>query len=127
MAEPIPAWRRLFDAAERAVGPPLEEMVRSEQFAMAVGLVRRVQREVTSRSERASRQFLHVWNLPAGSDVGRLVALIASLEREVRQLRKQITDVQAEAAPRPAAAGPTREVTRAATPRRQRAPRPSAS
>jgi hypothetical protein len=32
-------------------------------------------------------------NMPAGSDVNRLLTHIARLEREVRELRKQFTDV----------------------------------
>jgi septal ring factor EnvC (AmiA/AmiB activator) len=110
--------------------------VQSEQFAVAAGLVSRAQRDFAQRSERASRQILHQLNLPAGSDMNRLLTQIGSLEREVRQLRKQLADAEA-AASRPAAKAAAarkstttatpKEVTRAATPRAKRAPRSRAS
>ena len=86
----VPAWKKLFDAAERTVGPRMNELARSENVAILVGLVTRTRSELATRSERLSRQMLHVLNLPAGSDVNRLLAEIGSLEREVRELRKQI-------------------------------------
>jgi hypothetical protein len=92
MAEPTPLWRKAFDAAEQAVAPHLEQAVRTDQFAIAVGVVQRVQNELRQRGERTSRQVLHLLNLPAGSDVNRLMAQIGSLEREVRELRKQLAD-----------------------------------
>ncbi|MFT3854821.1 MAG: hypothetical protein QM733_19095 [Ilumatobacteraceae bacterium] len=87
-----PVWKQLFDAAERTVGTRVNELARSENFAIIAGLTARLQREAAERGERMSRQFLHMANLPAGSDVNRLLAQIAKLEREVRELRKQIDD-----------------------------------
>jgi hypothetical protein len=92
MAEPTPLWRKAFDAAESAVAPHLEQAVRTDQFAIAVGVLQRVQTELRKRGERSSRQILHLLNLPAGSDMNRLLAQIGSLEREVRELRKQLAD-----------------------------------
>ena len=87
-----PVWKQLFDAAERTVGSRVNEFARSENYAIVVGLAARLQREAADRSERMSRQFLHMANLPAGSDVNRLLTQIAKLEREVRELRKQLDD-----------------------------------
>ena len=87
-----PVWKQMFDAAERTVGARLNEFARSENYAIIVGLAARVQRDAAQRSQRMSRQFLHMANLPAGSDVNRLLEQIARLEREVRELRKQIDD-----------------------------------
>ena len=87
-----PVWKQLFDAAERTVGSRVNEYARSENYSIVVGLAARLQREAADRSERMSRQFLHMANLPAGSDVNRLLGQIAKLEREVRELRKQIDD-----------------------------------
>jgi phage host-nuclease inhibitor protein Gam len=39
---------------------------------------------------------LHLLNLPAGSDVNRLLVQIAALEREVRELRKRLEDTHDE-------------------------------
>jgi hypothetical protein len=96
MAKPgTPLWKQLFDAADRTLGARVNDFVRSENFAILTGLATRVRTEWTARSERASRQWLHVLNLPAGSDVNRLLGQIGRLEREVRELRKQIDDQQA--------------------------------
>ena len=101
-----PVWKQMFDAAERTVGARVNEFARSENYAIIVGLAARVQRDAARRSERMSRQVLHLANLPAGSDVNRMLEQIARLEREVRELRKQLDDA---ATPRRAAS--TRKVT----------------
>jgi hypothetical protein len=95
-----PVWKQMFDAAERTVGARVNEFARSENYAIIVGLAARVQRDAARRSERMSRQVLHLANLPAGSDVNRMLEQIARLEREVRELRKQLDDA---ATPRRAA------------------------
>jgi hypothetical protein len=96
MAKPgTPRWKQLFDAADRTLGARVNDFVRGENFAIIAGLATRIQGDLTARSERASRQWLHVMNLPAASDVNRLLAQIGLLEREVRDLRKQVEDQQA--------------------------------
>jgi hypothetical protein len=102
MAKPdAPLWKKLFDAAESTLGPRLNEFVRSENFAILAGLAARARTELVTRSERSSRQVLHLLNLPAGSDVSRLLAQIGLLEREVRELRKQIDDERSSDSGRP--------------------------
>lgn len=93
----IPSWKQLFDAADRTLGGRVNEFARGENFAILAGLVTRSRSELAERSERASRQALHLLNLPAGSDVKRLLAQIGLLEREVRDLRKQLDDQQTHA------------------------------
>jgi hypothetical protein len=99
--------------AGAGVDGQLAKVTRTEGFAVTVGLLRTAQRDIARRSERASRHLLHLFNLPAGSDVTRVLAHIASLEREVRELRKASEG-----------AGPKggKEVTRAKTSRGARSP-----
>jgi hypothetical protein len=108
-----PSWKNVFDAAERTVGTRVNEFVKSENYAILVGLAARAQREVSTRSERVSRRVLHFANLPAGSDVNRLLAQIGNLEREVRELRNQLDDAATEPPVRlaPRAAGAARKPT----------------
>lgn len=87
-----PKWKQAFDLVEKAIGPRLNAFARSEEFATLAALNRRTQVEVSRRLEHASRRALHVMNLPAGSDMNRLLTQIAHLEREVRDLRKQLGD-----------------------------------
>ena len=68
----------------------LDEIVRSEAFAIASGLARRAQRDARRAVERGSRRAWHLLNLPAGSDVNRLLDEIATLQRQVRDLEKRI-------------------------------------
>ena len=91
----IPSWKQVFDAADRTLGGRINDFARSENFAIIAGLVTRSRSEFAQRSERASRQALHLMNLPSGSDVKRLLAQIGLLEREVRDLRKQLDDQRA--------------------------------
>jgi hypothetical protein len=88
----LPSWKQVFDSIERRVGPRIDEFARSEEFAALAALNKRSQTELTRRLEQVSRRALHVMNLPAGSDMNRLLTHIAHLEREVRDLRKEVTD-----------------------------------
>ena len=85
-----PVWRKGYDTVEGAVGPRLTALVRSDGFAIAVGLVSRTGQVVRSRSERATRRFLHFWNLPARSDVRRVLNEIGTLQHQVRELTEQL-------------------------------------
>jgi hypothetical protein len=67
--------------------------MRSEGFAVAVGLAQTVQRDVVKRTERLSRRAWHLINLPAGSDVNRLLAQMGSVQRQLRELEKRLEDV----------------------------------
>jgi hypothetical protein len=85
-----PGWRQGYDALESIVGPPLEQWVRSDNFAVAIGVVSQLRREFERQASRATRQLLHRFNLPAGTDVTRLLVEIGELRRQVRQLTEQL-------------------------------------
>lgn len=90
MSEARPVWRQAYDMLEQAVGPQLKTVVSSEPFAVAVGLMARAQKSAQRQAERNTRRLLHLWNLPAGSDVTRIIAEIGKLQREVRELTRQV-------------------------------------
>ena len=92
MASSSPLWKQLFDAVDERLSPTINEMARSEDAATLAALGRRGRSEIDRRMEQASRRALHLFNLPAGSDVNRLLEHIARLEREVRDLRNLLTD-----------------------------------
>lgn len=93
-----PPWRQGYDVLERQVGPRLERIVRSEQFAVAVGLLARAQRSMEAESGRITRRVLHRLNLPAGSDVTRILNEIGQLRRQVHDLTVELDDTRAELA-----------------------------
>ena len=124
-----PLWKQLFDAVDERLSPTINELARSEDAATLAALGRRGRSELDRRMEQASRRTLHLLNLPAGSDVNRLLEHIARLEREVRDLRNLLTDREnAEYLPslaaRHQARTAARTTARAGTPRSPRtAPR----
>lgn len=87
-----PLWQRQVHRVVGAVGPRVESVTARDEFAIAVGLVRTVSGTLRRRYERESRRALHLFNLPAGSDVRALRNQIASLERQVRDLGKTMED-----------------------------------
>jgi hypothetical protein len=96
------AWKRLFDSVDRTVGSRLNTLAQSEDVATLAALGHRAQSKLGQLSEQASRRVLHSLNLPAGSDMNRLLRQIALLEREVRDLRKELEQLP----PTPPAATP---------------------
>jgi hypothetical protein len=98
MAERPPAWRQGFDSLERHVAPRIEAVVQSEQFAVAVGLAARVQRAVEGEMARTTRRVLHRLNLPAGTDVSRILNEIGQLRVQVRALTADLEEARAELA-----------------------------
>jgi hypothetical protein len=93
-----PSWRQGFDALEQQLSPRLEALVQSEPFAVAVGLMARVQRAVEGEMSRRTRQLLHRVNLPAGTDVSRILNEIGQLRVQVRELSAELDEARAELA-----------------------------
>ena len=85
-----PKWRQTFDSIEREVTPRLDTIIRSEQFAVATGLAAQMQRRIAKQAARNTRRVLHLFNLPAGTDVTRLLNEIGQLKAQVRSLSSQI-------------------------------------
>lgn len=89
---PSPLWKQVFDSVEARIAPVVDDLMKRDDVVTAVVLAQRTRGEVDRRVERASRRVLHLLNLPAGSDVNRLLAHIARLEREVGELRNELAD-----------------------------------
>ncbi len=83
-----PVWRQVFDAVERRVAFRAERIVNSNEFADAVGAVARLRRLAYRELTRSTRRWLHLWNLPAASDVSRLLAEVGQLRRQVGRLQE---------------------------------------
>ena len=77
------------------VGPTLTTVTQSEVVGLGIAVGVRMRRGLGARAERLSRHALHALNLPAGSDVRRLLAQVALVEREVRELGKNLDDARA--------------------------------
>jgi hypothetical protein len=87
-------WRQAFDRAERAVGRPLEQVVASRAFNDVFVLTFRAQDALYRGFQGQTRAVLHVWNLPARSDVTRLQQQVGALSAEIQELSARLEDQQ---------------------------------
>ena len=78
---------------EQLATPLLESVVNHESIAIGFGLVNRVQGTLSRTVERGSRRIMHAFNLPAASDINRILTQVATLERTVRTLNNNVEDV----------------------------------
>jgi hypothetical protein len=95
-----PPWRIALEQYERAIGVPLEEYVKSDEFADRAAEAARGQAQLQREMSASTTQWLHSMNLPAASDVTELRDEIAELRREVRALHAEVAK---QAAPKPRA------------------------
>jgi poly(hydroxyalkanoate) synthase III subunit E len=105
-------WRQAFDALERPLAAASESWVQSKTFMDLAAVTIRVQRRLTADGQRMTEQWLHAWGMPARGDLFRLTNQVASLERQVRDLQRELLlrhDHPPADQPGPAAAPPAKE------------------
>src|SRR3954471_15465024 len=109
-----PMWRLAFDAVERPVGAASEAWVQSDVFMDTLALTWKLQRRVAREMHRGLGLWLGWWALPRRSDVTSLVTQIANLERQVRQMSRELERREREdpPGPRQRPASTTKKVTR---------------
>jgi hypothetical protein len=84
-----PLWRKAFDAIERPLAAGSEAWVQSETFMDLATHSFRIQRRMLSEAQQATERWLHMWGWVSRGDVLRLQNQVASLERELRELRRE--------------------------------------
>jgi hypothetical protein len=87
-----PLWRLGFDLVERPLAAFSESWVQTDQFMDAAALGFKVQRRLTGQAEKALDAWLGAWGLPTRRDVHALVNQVASLERQLRDLRAELAE-----------------------------------
>ena len=90
MAPERSGWRPYFDAFERVVGRPMEAGVETDTFQDLVAVANRLQVAVQGRIERSTSDLLHMFNLPARSDIKHLSEQLNRLDKQVRDLRLEL-------------------------------------
>ena len=112
-----PIWRLAFDAVERPVGAASEAWVQSDVFMDTLALTWKVQRRFAREVHRGLGLWLGLWDLPRRSDVTSLVTQVANLERQVRQMSRELErrDRDDPPGPRQRPATTTKKVTRSAS------------
>jgi archaellum component FlaC len=90
MAPERARWRPYFDAAERAVGRPLESGVETDTFQDLLAAAARLRGALEDRLERTSSDLLHMFNLPAQSDIKHLSEQLNRLDKQIRDLKLEV-------------------------------------
>jgi hypothetical protein len=85
-----PLWRLAFDLVERPVGAASETWLQSDVFMDALAAGWKVQRRMTREMQRGVGLWLDVLSLPRRSDVTSLVNQVANLDRQVRQVTREL-------------------------------------
>jgi hypothetical protein len=115
------SWVEWIQRWERAIGEPVEQFVRSDAYFDAMTQMKRAHAQLTRKFEDAWEQWLHLFNLPAATDVRRLREQLSRLERQVNRIAKDLEDREEEARER---ARPTPKRTAAKPTSAQRAAKP---
>jgi hypothetical protein len=116
-----PLWLDVVHRLERAIGGPVESAVRSDTYFDLMAHAKRAGTRLTGFAESVSEEWLHLFNLPASSDVRKLREQVARMERELAQMAKELAERGADgeqAKParsdrRSAASGPARTRSKA--------------
>jgi hypothetical protein len=96
MAKGKPLWLDTVLRLERAVGERVESAVRSDTYFDLVAQANRARALMTEAVESLSEEWLHLWNLPANTDIRGMQAQLSRLERRVATLQKEIADLEAD-------------------------------
>jgi hypothetical protein len=89
-----PLWLKAVLRLERTVGGPVESVVRSDAYFDTVTKVSKVRRKAINTVEGVSRRGLHLFNLPAGTDVRRMREQLSRMERRLDQLSYDVADLE---------------------------------
>jgi hypothetical protein len=87
-----PLWVRLVHDLERAIAAPVEAAVRSDEYFDLVAQLNRTRARVTKTAERVSEEMLHLFNLPAATDLRRVREQLTRVERRLNNLAKSLDD-----------------------------------
>jgi hypothetical protein len=93
MSSNQPLWLRAVHRLERTVGEPVESAVRSTPYYTVVTAGTRATAKVKRTAEGVSRRWLHLLNLPAGSDVRRLRQQLTRMERRLDDLTEEVAEM----------------------------------
>jgi len=86
----VSVWRRAYDAVERNVSPRVEAVVHSDEFATMTAVIASTRQVAGSQVNGVAARVLHLFNLPARSDIQRLRRQVGAVDREVRRLNLQL-------------------------------------
>ena len=83
-----PPWRVAIEQFERSIGAPLEEYIKTDDFADMAARAAKGQAQIQQEIGTGTSQWLHAMGLPTATDIAELRAEIAELRKEVRSLAR---------------------------------------
>jgi hypothetical protein len=89
-----PLWRKAYDAIERPLAAGSEAWIQSETFMDLATHSIRIQRRMLHEMQGATERWLHLFGYVSRGDVLRLSNQVASLERQVRDLRRAAEELE---------------------------------
>ena len=92
MSQDQPRWLQMIYRLERAVGTQVEAFVTSDAYFDLLAQATKTQRRLMNATESLSREWLHLWNIPASSDVRRLREQLSRVERTLADVAKEVAD-----------------------------------
>ena len=103
-----PSWLDVVLKLERVIGSRLESVVTSDEYFDVTARLNRARKRFSEKFEGVQEEWLHLFNLPAGTDVRRLREQLSRVERELEALTLRLEDqdqekeaVRAKAKPKP--------------------------
>jgi hypothetical protein len=87
-----PGWLDTVLKLERAIGSRIERVVTSDEYFEFVAHANRARKRFSKTFESAQEEWLHLFNLPAGTDVRRLREQVSRIERELESLTLGLAD-----------------------------------
>ena len=84
-----PLWLKAVYRLERAIGEPVESAAHSDAYFDAVAWAMRARAHAIDAVEGLSRRCLHLFNLPAGTDLRRVREQLSRIERRLIELEDE--------------------------------------
>jgi len=82
--------RKAFETVEQPIASVSESLLEKDAFMDALALSWKVQRSALRRVERGTAAVFRVAGVPTRADVIELVNQIGGLQRELRELRREV-------------------------------------
>jgi hypothetical protein len=82
--------RKAFDAVEGPVAGAAESLLETDSFMDALAVTWKLQRRARRRVEAGTAAGMRLLGVPSRADVVELVNQIGGLQREVRELRREV-------------------------------------
>ena len=87
-----PSWLDTVLKLERAIGSRLESVVTSDEYFDVTAKLNRARKRFSEKYEGVQEEWLHLFNLPAGTDVRRLREQLSRVERELEAITLTLAD-----------------------------------